>query len=250
MSGLDTFVFDDDQPRAIRVVMKDGEPWFIAKDVCAVLGIKDASDAVEPLDDDEKGRALTPTLGGEQDMLTVSEGGLYTLILRSRQATTSGSLAHRFRRWVTSELLPQVRKTGRFAPAADAIDWEEAREKLALVRELRLTSGKAAAARLWAELGLPMPAEEPAPTRADATQGVDFVRLFLKERTAEAPGGRVSASELYRAFCAWCTETGTPVMTMTAFGLCARRCGLSKSKVQTVFYLGLRILHLKELVEG
>lgn len=130
------------------------------------------------------------------------------------------------------------------------IDWEEAREKLALVREMRLTSGKAAAAKLWAELGLPMPAEEPQPTRADATQGVDFVRLFLKERTAEAPGGRVSASELYRAFCAWCTETGTPVMTMTAFGLCARRCGLSKSKVQTVYYLGLRILHLKELVEG
>lgn len=138
-----------------------------------------------------------------------------------------------------------------FGPREEAqIDWEEAREKLALVRELRLTHGKAAAAKLWGELGLPLPEEEPAPTRADATQGVDFVRLFLKERTAEAPGGRVSASELYRAFCAWCTETKSPVMTMTAFGLCARRCGLQKSKMQTVHYFGIRILHLKELVEG
>jgi len=133
---------------------------------------------------------------------------------------------------------------------APQIDWEEAREKLALVRELRLTHGKAAAAKLWADLGLPLPEEAPAPTRADATQGVDFVRLFLKERTAEAPGGRVSATELYRAFCAWCTETNSPVMTMTAFGLCARRCGLQKSKMQTVYYFGIRILHLKELVEG
>lgn len=138
-----------------------------------------------------------------------------------------------------------------FGPRDEAqIDWEEAREKLALVRELRLTSGKAAAAKLWAELGLPLPAEEPAPTRAEATQGVDFVRLFLKERTAEAPGGRVSATELYRAFCAWCTETGSPTMTQTAFGLCARRCGLGKAKAATIYYPGIRILHLQELIQG
>jgi anti-repressor protein len=69
------------------VVIRGDEPWFVAKDVCAVLGIEQATRAVEPLDDDEKGVSSIHTLGGEQQALIVSEGGLYRLILRSRQAT-------------------------------------------------------------------------------------------------------------------------------------------------------------------
>lgn len=133
---------------------------------------------------------------------------------------------------------------------AAAIDWEEAREKLALVRELRLTHGKAAAAKLWAELGLPLPEEAPAPTRADATQGVDFVRLFLKERTAEAHGGRVGSAQLFAAYTAWARETNSPQMTATGFGKTLGMAGLRRLKSNGMaYYLGIRILHTLELAQ-
>ncbi|MGD9541781.1 BRO-N domain-containing protein [Methylocystis sp.] len=87
-------------------------PWFVAKDVCETLGLEWTAKAVEKLDDDEKDRTSIPTLGGTQELLVISESGLYTLVLRCRDATTPGSTAHRFRKWVTSEVLPSIRKTG------------------------------------------------------------------------------------------------------------------------------------------
>lgn len=251
MTGLSTFVFDDETPHPVRVIVRDGEPWFVARDVCAVLGIKDASDAVEPLDDDEKGRGSTPTLGGEQETLIVSEGGLYTLILRSRQATTPGSAAHRFRKWVTGELLPQIRKTGRYAapdPTA-GWDWQAIGEKVKLVRETRLALGRKAAEALWLDLGLPDVIDKPEPERTGSATafGIDFVRQFLSERTEQAPGGRVQAQELHQAYCRWATQTDTPTITVTAFGLCMATIGLRKINASgRRFYLGIRIKHLSE----
>lgn len=98
----------------IRVVPKDGDPWFVAADVCAALGIQNASQALQPLDDDEKGICSTYTLGGDQKVTAVSEGGLYSLVLRCRGATTPGTTAHRFRKWVTAEILPSIRRTGSY----------------------------------------------------------------------------------------------------------------------------------------
>lgn len=97
---------------AVRVVGTADAPWFVAKDVCAALGIANYRDALASLEEDEKGVALTDTLGGAQEMLTVNESGLYALIFRSRKEQ-----ARIFRKWVTSEVLPQIRKTGRYAPA-------------------------------------------------------------------------------------------------------------------------------------
>ena len=91
----------------IRVVMRDGEPWFVAKDVCDCLDLANSRDAVSRLDDDEKGVGKTDTLGGSQDMMLISESGLYTLIMRSNKPETKV-----FRKWVTSEVLPSIRKTG------------------------------------------------------------------------------------------------------------------------------------------
>jgi len=79
-----------------------------------VLNIADVSDAVERLDDDEKGRGKIPTPGGDQEMLTINESGLYTLILRSNKPE-----AKSFRKWVTSEVLPSIRKTGAYAVPAE-----------------------------------------------------------------------------------------------------------------------------------
>lgn len=106
--------------QALRVVMINGEPWFVASDVCAAIGIQRTSDAVEKLDDDEKGTGSIRTLGGEQKMLIVNESGLNAIILRCRDAMTAGTPAHKYRKWVTAEVLPTIRKTGRYVePTAE-----------------------------------------------------------------------------------------------------------------------------------
>lgn len=93
----------------LRSAFIEGEPWFVAKDVCQMLGLQSAkgSDNLRSLDDDEKGAANIDTLGGTQNMVIISESGLYALIFQSRKPE-----AKAFRRWVTGEVLPQIRETG------------------------------------------------------------------------------------------------------------------------------------------
>ncbi|CAB3784554.1 phage antirepressor KilAC domain-containing protein [Pararobbsia alpina] len=107
----------------VRAVMgDDGEPWFIASDICAVIDV-DAT-AVRKLDDDERGLRSVQTLGGAQQVSIVSESGMYTLVLRCRDAMKSDTRPYRFRKWVTAEVLPTIRKTGSYnaAPAIDLND--------------------------------------------------------------------------------------------------------------------------------
>ncbi len=91
----------------LRSVHIDGEPWFVVKDACQMLGIVNHNDALTRLDDDEKGVGNADTLGGRQEVGIVSESGLYALIFQSRKPE-----AKAFRRWVTGEVLPQIRETG------------------------------------------------------------------------------------------------------------------------------------------
>ena len=93
----------------IRAEEHDGTIWFCAKDVCAALELKEVSKHVEKLDDDEKGTKVFRTLEGPQKMMVINESGLYTLILRSNKPK-----ARAFRKWVTSEVLPTIRRTGRY----------------------------------------------------------------------------------------------------------------------------------------
>lgn len=93
----------------LRVVMRDGEPWFVAADVCAALGISRTDDGVGRLDDDEKDADSIRTPGGDQEMTVINESGLYALVLRSRKPE-----ARKFAKWVTSEVLPAIRKTGSY----------------------------------------------------------------------------------------------------------------------------------------
>lgn len=109
-SILDPFSFDGTE---LRVAELEGELWFVAADVCAALDLKDVGQALERLDSDERGGCTVPTPGGPQQMLTVSESGMYSLIFTSRKVE-----AKRFKKWVTSEVLPSIRKTGSYtAPA-------------------------------------------------------------------------------------------------------------------------------------
>lgn len=85
----------------------DNDVWFSAADVCLALGIKNHRDSLQHLDADEKGVVSTDTLGGQQKVSVVNESGLYALVLRSRKPE-----ARKFAKWVTSEVLPAIRKTG------------------------------------------------------------------------------------------------------------------------------------------
>lgn len=99
----------------VRGVIKNGEPWFMGKDICQVLGISNHKDALGRLDDDERyGVGITDPIGRQQEATFVNESGLYSLIMQSRKPA-----AKTFRKWVTSEVLPSIRKYG-FYTAPDA----------------------------------------------------------------------------------------------------------------------------------
>lgn len=104
---------------ALRTLTDEaGEPWFVAKDVCDVLELSNVGQALARLDDDEKSSiTLNDGTPGNPNKAIVSESGLYALVLASRKPE-----AHEFKRWVTHEVLPQIRKTGGYIPTTDADD--------------------------------------------------------------------------------------------------------------------------------
>lgn len=100
---------------ALRTLTDEaGEPWFVAKDVCDILEISNPSDALKRLDDDERSRF---NLGRQGETNIVNEAGLYVLVLGSRKPE-----AHEFKRWVTHDVLPQIRRTGGYIPTTDEDD--------------------------------------------------------------------------------------------------------------------------------
>lgn len=108
-------VFESEEKKPFRILDKDGEPWFVLPDVCRELGLGNPTQAASRLDDDEVGIDNIATAGGPQNVVTISESGLYSLILTSRKEG-----AKRFKKWVTAEVLPSIRKTGRYGAATPA----------------------------------------------------------------------------------------------------------------------------------
>lgn len=131
MNDLSIFAFGDCM---IRTIEKDGEPWFVGKDVAAALGYKEIQKAVrDHVDNDDKGVSEMDTPGGSQKITVINESGLYALIFGSKLEN-----AKKFKRWVTSEVLPQIRKTGAYtsvnAEAETKMLEIEARREVALCR--------------------------------------------------------------------------------------------------------------------
>lgn len=107
MSNIVPFKFQD---HSITILTdNNGEPWFVAKEVADVLGYSEASAMTRTLDEDEKGLQVLQTPGGRQRVITINESGLYAAILGSNRAE-----AKPFKRWVTREVLPAIRKTGSY----------------------------------------------------------------------------------------------------------------------------------------
>jgi prophage antirepressor-like protein len=103
-------IFTSERFGTVRTIAKDNEPWFVAADVCKALELGNNRQAIARLDDDEKGVISTDTLGGKQEMAIVNEPGLYSLVLGSRKPE-----AKEFKRWITHEVIPSIRKHGMYA---------------------------------------------------------------------------------------------------------------------------------------
>ena len=131
----DVRVFDvPGEDAKLRVAMIDGDPWFVAADVAAMLGYRDAANAVRLLKDREKGTHRVSTVRGLQEVVIISEPGFYRLVMRSNRPE-----ADAFQTWVTGEVLPQIRKTGAYTVSREltrkelaklVIEAEEARERI------------------------------------------------------------------------------------------------------------------------
>jgi prophage antirepressor-like protein len=109
-------VFEYEEKRPFRIIDRDGEPWFVLTDVCRELAISNPRDAASRLDDDERdGVGIADAMGRKQKQTIINESGLYSLILRSRVPG-----ARRFKKWVTAEVLPSIRKSGRYGRGTPA----------------------------------------------------------------------------------------------------------------------------------
>lgn len=106
MNNLQVFSYEG---KEVRTIQESGEPWWVLKDVCEVLELSNSRMVAERLDEDEKGVSIVDTLGGKQELTVISESGLYNVILLSRKPE-----ARKFKRWVTHEILPSIRKHGAY----------------------------------------------------------------------------------------------------------------------------------------
>lgn len=219
MPSVIPFDFDGN---AVRAIMQDDEPWFVAKDVCSCLDISNHNDALSRLDEDEKGVGNTDTLGGRQQVLIVSESGLYSLIFRSRKEE-----ARRFRKWVTAEVLPSLRKHGCYGaeesaaaalPAGDGcLRLKQSLRAQALhsaVQTARLDGGNEAdVKRLYVEFCDMFAARAKVPVSDEHPSAV-LVAAFLEESmvVTDIVHGtmprdlKMQMKDIYSLFESWCRE--------------------------------------------
>jgi prophage antirepressor-like protein len=210
-SNLVPFMFGENHVRAR--VDENGNPWFVAKDVASVLGIQNIRQNLDELDEDEKGVSIVYTLGGQQQMSTISESGLYALVFRSRKPQ-----ARAFSKWVRAEVLPALRREGRYEmpghpsgharhdmpeglpeealclrPALRQRLWQDA------LQTARLDGKGSEEARQWFAYLCRMAAAKPPVTNPVREK----VRAFFMECCEYDAESRVSFGELYVALCRW-----------------------------------------------
>jgi|GEM_PF-2010562 len=168
MNELSIFDFET---KPVRVVMLEEQPHWVATDISTILGYNHTPHMLRMLDDDQKGVHKVDTLGGAQELMIVTEGGMFTCVIRSKRPE-----AKRFLRWITDEVLPSIFRTGTYTmPGKDQPDFfAETANNLesadparltaaaAVVREARRLFGITFARAIWPKLGLPVPDITPA----------------------------------------------------------------------------------------
>lgn len=161
-------LFEHGEFGQLRIVERDGEHWFVAKDVCSALGLGNNRQAVSRLDEDEKRVISSDTPGGKQELQAVNEPGLYSLVLSSRKPE-----AKAFKRWVTHEVLPAIRKDGGYMVARDETP-EETMARALLMADSTIRRQRALIADLEprAELGEAMSAADGSMSVTKATRHI------------------------------------------------------------------------------
>lgn len=149
MNELKTFTFGT---YAVRTVEHQGDLWWVLKDVCEVLEISNARDVFNRLEEDEKGVGQIDTLGGSQKMNIINESGLYSVILRSDKPQ-----AKPFRKWVTSEVLPSIRKTGGYIAGQNELSPEELMARALMVAQQTLADREARISALTVQTQIMQP---------------------------------------------------------------------------------------------
>ena len=129
-------IFENTEFGSVRTIAIDGEPYFVGKDVAVILGYSNPRDALaKHVDDEDKGVAKCDTLGGIQDLTVINESGLYSLILSSKMPN-----AKKFKHWVTSEVLPSIRKTGSYRVSQSNTDKSKSLEVKVMNARVRMSN--------------------------------------------------------------------------------------------------------------
>lgn len=136
-------IFKYEESKLVRTLNLNGEPWFVLRDVCEVLGLGNSRMVADRLDEDEKGVSQIDTLGGVQNVTIISESGLYNVILRSDKPE-----AKPFRKWVTAVVLPSIRKNGGYIAGQEELSPQELMAKALLVARNLLTNFRETAKEL------------------------------------------------------------------------------------------------------
>lgn len=129
-------IFENTEFGSVRTIAIDGEPYFVGKDVAVILGYSNPRDALaKHVDDEDKGVAKCDTLGGIQDLTVINESGLYSLILSSKMPN-----AKKFKHWVTSEVLPSIRRTGSYQAPQSNTDKSKSLEVKEMNARVRMSN--------------------------------------------------------------------------------------------------------------
>ena len=179
----DLTVFENEEFGSVRTLSMDGDPWFVGKDVATALGYAKPTDAVRKhVDSEDRGVSKTETPSGEQEVVIINESGLYSLILSSKLPK-----ARAFKRWVTSEVLPALRRTGSYSVKPEPPAFEPKRTSVGEIASLLLqirqiqkaqgtTSRKIAftAQRLCEQFGIELPEDFVEPVKPRCNYVVDY----------------------------------------------------------------------------
>lgn len=146
-------IFNNPEFGNIRTMERDGAPWFVGKDVAAALGYKDATKAArERVDTEDRGVAKMDTPSGQQEMTIINESGIYALVLGSKLPT-----AKKFKRWVTSEVIPSIRKHGGYINGQENMTPEELMASALLMAQKTLAERDARISALTVENQIMIP---------------------------------------------------------------------------------------------
>lgn len=242
---MDLQTFKHEDFGDIRIFDKNGEIWFIAKDVAIALGYKNQRQAIlAHVDKEDKGVAKRDSLGGSQNMTIINESGLYSLILSSKLPK-----AKAFKRWVTSEVLPSIRKTGKYeaAQAVPVNDDEPITDftQLEFDQRIRIAGIIASCRRerlpLVAKvLSIDLEEMKPLLPRTNEAERLAYQYITSVYDTLKRD---TPIQKFYSDYAKWCMEQGAVALTKTALGKVLKKYFPVQSVATAYYEDGQRVMN-------